>query len=60
MQLMKFSENFGNVLQLNASVKSLVSTIGRLLDAIETLKYISATATETPGNSLLILNSHRN
>lgn len=33
--------NFGNVLQIEASGRSLVLTVGRLLDALETLKYVS-------------------
>jgi hypothetical protein len=37
---------------MNASARSLLNTIGRLLDAIETLKYITAAATATEGNKM--------
>eukprot|EP00026_Physarum_polycephalum_P001130 Phypoly_transcript_01131.p1 GENE.Phypoly_transcript_01131~~Phypoly_transcript_01131.p1 ORF type:complete len:1170 (+),score=184.24 Phypoly_transcript_01131:39-3548(+) len=47
----QFAENFSNVLQMNASARSLMNTIGRLLDAIETLKYITAAATATEGDN---------
>ena len=38
--------NFCNVLQIEAAGRSLVLTVGRLLDSLETLKYISEATTD--------------